>query len=362
MKKNLKISITIIVILSLYLAQIPSTESQAPFPFPKKDEYLHIMLYGNGRIGLYLMTALKKPLLMNIDVLNLNLLKYVKRIGLSFKPSHGRYGLGMILRGAYVNENEADAVGYEIAKTITYKYFGVDCSQWFKQVVRWPKTGKLECIILRYKFNITADEFFNFFKNVLYPNLKCPDGFIKAVNDEMLKKCEVEIEEEAEAEGPRDIPLYYMSILMNCSKRFNLKIGETYILNLFEILNITGTFSASRNSAGSEIKITISSHVPWINKIMPFFFQVVDAYFSGLEWVIGRGYYGNENIPLEIEISNRQYNIAGKVFDGIWVKFKVVERGFKPEISISYMGFAIIIFSVLITIIIYLYFFRKRKV
>jgi len=95
---------------------------------------------------------------------------------------------------------------------------------------------------------------------------------------------------------------------------------------------------------------------------MPFFFQVVDAYFSGLEWGIGIGYYGNENIPLELTISNRQCNIPGKVFDGIWVKFKVVERGFKPEISISYVGFAMIIFSVLITIIIYLYFFRKRKV
>ncbi len=141
---------------------------------------------------------------------------------------------------------------------------------------------------------------------------------------------------------------------------FKFKPGNTYVLDLFDLLNLTRPFKANSNSPCSVIRIEFQ-----LGGFIDY--EFLDIYFSGLPWNIGRGKsegvltsYIITNRFYERNMENPPYYIPGKVIDGIRVKFRVVERGFRfPSLSANILGFILLIFVV--ALIAGLYFIVLRR-
>ena len=81
---------------------------------------------------------------------------------------------------------------------------------------------------------------------------------------------------------------------------------------------------------------------------------------------MGTGIFEGKTVSITItnDIPNREhppaYYIPGKVIDGLWVKFKVVERGYKFEISLFTYGVVLIMFSLVITGLLIIIYWRRK--
>ncbi|MEM1549750.1 MAG: hypothetical protein QXD79_04485 [Candidatus Methanomethylicia archaeon] len=75
-----------------------------------------------------------------------------------------------------------------------------------------------------------------------------------------------------------------------------------------------------------------------------------------------------EGIPIDITVSNYflirdqppPFYIPGKVIDGLWVKFKVVEQGYKFDEGTSSFGVILIIASLIIFCLIMFLYVKER--
>jgi len=337
---------------------------------PPFDEYLWIMVYGDGGIGIQLLTSLKEPVFANLNVLNLQLLKHIKSISLKIKYN-SICSLQITLDWKSVDLEEAEVVGYEIVERISYKFLGGKFVLDKKEPLINPLTGERLYIRLYY---VPVDVNFNRVVDSIWSEItskcRCPDGLINIISKEYLyKESNVILIVDDLAKSPSSLfPDYYVSISIMFYEYFDFKIGYTYVLDVFKLFNLTNPIMISKNSLSSVIEIHISTFIPSKGHHFDFFYEILDVYFSSIRYRIGTGEFEGNIVELVISnnIPNREqtpaYYIPGKVIDGLWVKFKVVERGYKFEFSSTMYGIIFISLSMVISsLIVYLYFRKKFR-
>ncbi|RLE53306.1 MAG: hypothetical protein DRJ30_06990 [Candidatus Methanomethylicota archaeon] len=236
-------------------------------------------------------------------------------------------------------------------------YFGAYCELAEKKPVDVtnPWTGtKVRILYLIYKvFDIDVNKIIDLFFEV-----RPEDGFLSFIKS----KCFMTNGTLLSFIMTYDKSLGYWSYKIEIKKKFDnyysFKAGKTYVFDLFEILNITEPFTASKKSFKSVIYIEFQRPGN-----LDYVFE--DIYFSSIDYVIGRGRM--EGVIVSYAITNDAiidkpyYNIPGKLIDGIRIKFKVVEKGFKiPSLPLTQILGYVSIVVVLIVVALMIIYARKR--
>lgn len=156
---------------------------------------------------------------------------------------------------------------------------------------------------------------------------------------------------------------------------FNFKVGETYTLDIFKLLNFTGPLKIHKMSDhGTWIQITLLSYVKAdiLNVIPDIQAEILNIEFP-FQYRVSKGTYANKPYPPEFTISNmitenvggtvisRFSLTTGDVVDHMRITFKIVKYGFSAGIEFpSVIGISIIIICVFASIAI-LYNMRKHR-
>ncbi|MCS7365637.1 MAG: hypothetical protein NDF54_09385 [archaeon GB-1867-035] len=130
---------------------------------------------------------------------------------------------------------------------------------------------------------------------------------------------------------------------------FKFKAGETYVLDVFKLFNFTGPLRVNDNSFGSTIWI-------FLMKRSNFDIALLEA-----------------RVPEKLTIHKGRYRISfendppspflpGEQIDELFIKFKIVETGFKlPSFSSQMLGYIIIGIALPFSIFIIYYHFKKKN-
>lgn len=173
-------------------------------------------------------------------------------------------------------------------------------------------------------------------------------GFLDLINGDNIEKCtELRFEISRDEAGL----IRYKLTFYRHFPYFNFKVGNTYVLDLLSLFNFTGPLRINSKSFFSLIDIIL--HAPYNSK-----FVIVEAKMpSELQ---------SERSGSWIEITNgpvRNLN-PNEVFKEFYIKFKVVESGFKlPSFSplTQFLGVILIAISIVILLVIYYLTITKNK-
>ncbi|MEM2379231.1 MAG: hypothetical protein QXJ66_05595 [Candidatus Methanomethylicia archaeon] len=138
--------------------------------------------------------------------------------------------------------------------------------------------------------------------------------------------------------------------------------------NKFHTLSLLALLMDSKSSSCSAIDISLLSLTSTSEYHTDIFYELLDVYFFSpsinYRLRVGR----KEGIPIDITVSNYflirdqppPFYIPGKVIDGLWVKFKVVEQGYKFDEGTSSFGVILIIASLIIFCLIMFLYVKER--
>ena len=334
--------IKIIFLILTFINLLFSINSIAYCRLAWPDEYFIVAIQSNGDVYVNAYSLLDEA---SIDLFGLGVasVDYISGLWIDAWP-YTQYLLKLKINTLTLSLDEAESVGDELANKIAQQYFDAESKYLNRTVVNWmsPTGERISFVMLNYKLvNVNFDKIIDFMLKI-----KPKKGFIAFIDRQRLNKAyNIEI-----AEVYDDGKWYHdLYVTWFYKKYYTFKAGATYILDLFNMLNVTGSLVSKSKSTNS--MITMLFERPGN---LDYVFS--EVYFSKANYNINRR--REDNVVTGYEITA---NLSGKNIDDIRVKFKLVERGFNPYSSAYGIAMILIVFIIFGLIFFSIYKLQYKK-